>query len=135
MEAKIHIQTDASPRYYMPWSVPYALRDKVDAALGKLEESGVIERVEHSDWSAPIAPILESDGSIHICGNYKLTVNQVIKRDTFPLPRIEDLFAALEGGETFSKLDLAQAHLHIPLDEASKSMVAINTSRGLFRYN
>ena len=34
-----------------------------------------------------------------------------------------------------SKLDLAQAYLQIPLDEASRTMVAINTSRGLYRYN
>ena len=95
----------------------------------------VIEGVEHSDWAAPIVPILKSDGSIRICGDHKLTVNQVIKRDTFPLLHIVDLFAALEGGQTFSKLDLAQAYLQIPLVETSKSMVAINTSRGLFHYN
>ena len=47
-------------------------------------------------------PVLKKDGSIRICGDYKLTVNQVAKKDAFPLPRIEDIFASLEGGQAFT---------------------------------
>ena len=57
MEAKILVQAEANPRYYRPRPVPYALRHKVDAALEKMEKTGVIERMEHSHWVAPILPI------------------------------------------------------------------------------
>ena len=76
--------------------------------------------------------VKRDDGSIRVCGDYKLTVNQVVKRDTFPLPQIQDIFASLEGGKTFSK---AQAYLQVPLEESSKTLVTINTPKGLFRYN
>ena len=54
---------------------------------------------------------------------------------SYPLPKISDLFASLAGGQTFSKLGLANAFLQIPLDEASQKLVTINTHRGLYKYN
>ena len=39
-----------------------------------------------------------------------MTVNQVAKIDSYPLPHIEDLFAQLAGGEKFSKLHLVHAY-------------------------
>ena len=131
IKAKIQIQADAQPRYYRPRVVPYALRGKVAFALERLEEEGIIEPVQHSNWAAPIVPVVKRDGSIRACGDYKLTVNQVAKRDTFPLPRIQDIFASLEGGKTFSKLDLAQAYLQVPLEENSKTLVTINSPKRL----
>ena len=78
---------------------------------------------------------MKQDGSVRICGDYKLTVNQAAKTDSFPLPRIDDLFASLDGGQAFSKLDLAHAYLQLELDDESKKLVTINTQKGLFQYN
>ena len=50
--------------------------------------------------------------------------NQACKLDRYPIPRIEDLFATLAGGESFTKLDMSQAFQQILLDEESKSNVA-----------
>ena len=74
-------------------------------------------------------------GSIRICGDYKVTINQASQADSYPLPRIDDLFASLAGGKKFSKLDLAHAYQQIQLDDVSKKLVAINTHKGLFQYN
>ena len=102
--------------------------------MNRLEKDGVIEPIQFSDWAAPIVPILKQDGSVRVCGDYKLTVNQAAKTDTYPLPRIEDHFASLLGGKIFSKLDLAHAYNQIPLDEGSTACVTINTHKGLYRY-
>ena len=77
---------------------------------------------------------MKQDGSVRICGDYKI-VNQAAKTDSFPLPRIDDLFASLAGGQAFSKLDLAHAYLQLELDDESKKLVTINTQKGLFQYN
>jgi len=74
-------------------------------------------------------------GSIHICGDYKLIINKAAKTEVYPLPRVDDLLAKLAGGTAFSKLDLANAYQQVPLDEASKQYVTINTHKGLYRYN
>ena len=133
--ATIVIDPKAQPRFCKPQSVPFALRAKVEQELSRLEKAGVIESVQFSTWAAPIVPVLKQDGSLRICGDYKVTVNQAARTDCFPLPRIDDLFASLAGGKAFSKLDLAHAYQQLQLDDESKKLVVINTHKGLFRYN
>ena len=95
----------------------------------------MLEPVQFADWAAPIVPVLKSDKkSVRICGDFSVTVNQVSRLDSYPLPKPEDLFARLAGGKTFSILDLSQAYLQIELDEESRKFVAINTHKGLFQF-
>ena len=47
---------------------------------------------------------------------------------------MDDLFAKLEGGQKFTKLDLSQAYRQLPLDEELKRYIVVNTHKGLFRY-
>jgi len=47
---------------------------------------------------------------------------------------VDELFAALSGGTHFSKLDMSNAYLQIPLDEKSQVCTVINTHKGLFKY-
>ena len=78
---------------------------------------------------------MKPDGSIRICGDYKLTINRAANPNVYPLPRIGELFANLAGGKSFTKLDLAEAYQQIPLEDTSKQYVTINTYKGLYRYN
>ena len=54
----------------------------------------------------------------NLYGDYKLTANGVAKLDTYLLPRIEDFFISIRG-KYFSKSDLPQAYLQLPLGETS----------------
>jgi hypothetical protein len=82
-----------------------------------------------------IVPVLKKDSSVRICGDFKVTLNQVLQVDQYPLPRIDDIFATLAGGRKFTKLDIRQAYLHMPLNDDSKKLLAINTHKGLYEYN
>ena len=62
-------------------------------------------------------------------------MNHVSKCDTYPIPRIEDLFARIAGGQQFTTLDLDRAYQQLVLDEESRTYVVINTHQGLFQYN
>ena len=135
VEVKIHVDSQATPRLYRARNVPHAIREQVEEALCKLVDAGIVEPVRHSEWAAPIVPILKADGSIRVCGDYKMTVNQVAKPDSYHLPRINDLLARLGGAMVFSKLDMSQAYQQLALDEQSKPFVIINTHKGLFQYN
>ena len=135
MEVKIHMEPGAQPQFFQPRTVPLALRARVEKELEKLVEEKVIEPVQFSEWAAPIVPVFKENGSVRICGDYKVTVNKFAKTEKYPLPRIEDLFAALSGGQAFTKLDLANAYLQLPLEDKSRDYVTINTHKGLFRYN
>lgn len=134
-KAHIRVKEDTQPIFCRARPVPYALKDKVGAELGRLEREGVITKVESSDWAAPIVIVPKSNGSLRICGDYKVTINRAVEIPPYPLPNTEDLFATLAGGTKFSKLDLAHAFQQVELDETSKEYLTINTHLGLFRYN
>ena len=134
MEATIVVPTDAQPRFFKPRPLPYALKEKVEQELERLQKEGVITPVQFSDWAAPIVPVIKADGNVRICGDYKVTVNRVSKLDAYPLPRVEDLFTALAGGQLYTKLDLSHAYQQLVLSETSKKYTTINTTKGLFQY-
>ena len=74
--------------------MPYALKPNTDAELDRLVQEGVYVPVGYSRWAAPIVPVLKSDGTVRICGDYKQTIN---KAAHCPFPRTEDLLATLNG--------------------------------------
>ena len=133
-EAKLTVRPGTKPRFCRPRPVPYALQGAVERELDRLERNGVVERVSHSDWAAPIVPVPKPDGNVRICGDYKVTVNSALDVDQYPLPRPADLMASLTGGQKFSKIDLTSAYQQMALEEESRQYVTINTHRGLYRF-
>ena len=111
--------------------MPFAIKAAIEEELDKLQSSGVIEKVVHSDWAAPIVPVPKKNGKFRICGDYKGTVNRELDVDQYPLPKPDDLFATLAGGKKYSKLDLSQAYQQLSLDDDSMRYVTVNTHRGL----
>ena len=135
IKADLNLDCNATPKFYKPRPVPYALKDKIESEIKRLVSLGVIEPVKHADWAAPIVPVLKASGDVRLCGDFKVTVNPHIKMEEYPIPKVEDLFVSLEGGRTFSTLDLSEAYLQLELKENSKSFMVINTHLGLFKYN
>ena len=78
-------------------------------------------------------PVPKDDGTVRICGDYKLTVNRAAEWDSYPVPKTEDLIATLNGGKEFSKLDLRQAYQQLLLDNESRELLTSNTHKVLFQ--
>ena len=133
-KAHLIVTPNAVPRFHRPRQVPYALKSQVEQELNRLEREGVLKRVNHSQWAAPIVTVPKKDGTVRICGDYKVTVNPVLDVDQYPLPRPEDLFATLAGGNLFSTLDLSHAYNQVVLDDGSLKYLTINTHRGFYQY-
>lgn len=126
--------THNEPVFVRARPVPLALRVPVERELNRLEAEGSIYPIEHSDFGTPIVPVVKASGEIRLCGDYKTTVNPILKREYYPLPRIDELFAALSGGEEYSKIDLTRAYMQCPLDEDSQALTAISTHLGTFAF-
>ena len=113
--------------------MPYALTEKVERELDRLVKAGVYQQVTYSKWAAPIVPVAKEDGTVRICGDYKLTVNQAAALDNYPVPKTEDLLATLNGAKLFCKLDVSQAYQQLKLDEQSREYLTVNTHKGLYQ--
>lgn len=116
--------------------ISFGLRDAVHNALLKLIEKGVLSPVSCSNWATPIVTPLKRDGRTpRICGDYRITLNKCLLRKTCTTEEPEDILHRLVGSKYFSKLDLKDAYLQIPLDKNSSMLTTINTPFGLFKYN
>lgn len=81
-----------------------------------------------------MVPVLKPDGSVRLCGDFKVTINPYLMDQKYPLPRIEYLFSQLQRGKTFLKIDLSEAYQQVLLTEESRQLVTISTHKGLFQY-
>jgi hypothetical protein len=81
--------------------------------------------MQFSEWAALIVAVSNGDGSIRICGDYKVTANKAMIVDTHPMHKIEELFTALIRGLSFMKLDLSHVYLHWLLDESAQEYLVI----------
>ena len=81
VKAHLCLKEGSHPKFCRPRTVPYAIRDKVGKELDRLENSGVLCRVDHADWATPIVPVPKKDGSIRICGDHKVTINPALRID------------------------------------------------------
>ncbi|KAJ8346679.1 hypothetical protein SKAU_G00280800 [Synaphobranchus kaupii] len=118
----------------LDWSGLLDNLNKVEIELERLQLAGIIQPVSNSEWAAPVVPVLKGDGTIRLCGDYKLTANVASRVEQYPLPRIDELFAKLSGGVIFTKLDMSHAYQQLVLDPESWPVVTINTHKGLFQY-
>jgi len=133
-KASLHVDSQVPPAFHRPRPVPFSLKEKGEAELERLERNGIIRPRQFSQWAAPIVAVPKSDGSVRVCGDYKVSANKAVICDTHPIPRSEDIFAAMSGGVSFSKLDLSHAYLQLQLDDEARDYLVINTHKGLFEY-
>lgn len=125
---------DTTPVFLKARQLPLALREPVERELNRLVAEGTICKVDYSEYGTPIVPVIKKTGEIRICGDYKVTINPKLLREPYPLPRIDELFAALSGGEQFSKIDLTNAYQQLLLEDESQACTAISTHLGTFVY-
>ncbi len=133
-EAHIQMKPGAQSKFFKARPVPVAHREQVNQQLSKMIEEGVVKKTNFSDWATPLVLVKKADGSIRVCGDFKSTVNAQLQIDKYPIPKPEDLFQKLSGGRYFSKIDLKEAYLQLPLDEESKKYLTVNTPIDLLQY-
>ena len=132
--AKLHLKENMKPVLQKACPVPYASRPAVEKELKKMEDEGIIEPVEVSNWATPIVCVPKTDGSVRVCGDYKGTVNPAIQTEQFPIPTLEEIPGKVSTWKKFTKIDLRSAYQQMVLDKASQQLCTINTHKGLFRY-
>ena len=112
--------------------MPFALRRKVDELVQEMLDQEVIEP-SGSPWASPIVLVQKKDGGVRFCVDYR-RLNQVMKLDEFPLPRIDDTLDLLTGSCYFSALDLALGYWQVAMDPNSKEKTAFTTFSGLYQF-
>ena len=96
--------------------------EEVRNHLKEMLESGAI-RPSQSAWCNAVVLVQKKDGSLWFCINF-CHLNAHMKKDSYPLPRIQEVLESLVGAGHFSCLDLKSRFWQIKMDEASKQYIA-----------
>lgn len=101
----------------------------------EMEAAGLIQP-SVSPWSSQPLLVKKVRDGVELpekrpCWDYRW-VNDRIVSDAHPLPLPEDMFDKLQGCRLFSKLDLTKGFWQIPLDKASREILAMATPLGLY---
>ena len=75
VQVTLKIQND-NPAFMKAGTIPFAIRERFDQVLDKLEKDGVNQKVQHSEWASPTMPVIKPDGRLWICGDYSGPINK-----------------------------------------------------------
>uniref|UniRef100_A0A0M3ISN1 Reverse transcriptase domain-containing protein n=1 Tax=Ascaris lumbricoides TaxID=6252 RepID=A0A0M3ISN1_ASCLU len=122
-----------SPLRNAPNQSPFSTRG--NAIRSRLENQGVVTKVDYSRWAAPIVVLKKASGNLRFCADFSTGLSDALELHKYPLPLPEDIFVTLNGGCYFSQIDFADAYLQVEVDDASQELLTINTHKGFSRYN
>lgn len=112
---------------------PPAQRTIVKHLIKEMTDNDVIQPSK-SGWASPIVLAKKKDGSVRFCVDYR-KLNEVTRKDAYPLPRIDDTLETLSESQLFSTLDLASGYWQVELEKEDREKTAFCTNEGLFEFN
>ena len=123
-----------SPICQKPYRVEFKNRHVIEEEVEKMLSIDLIEPAR-SPWSSPVVLIPKKDGSVRFCVDFR-KLNAVTVRDTFPLPRIDDIIPLLGKKKFFVGLDLASGYWQVPMSDSkdSKNKTTFTCHVGTFRF-
>jgi len=86
-----------------------------------------------SPWSSNVVMVRKQDGSMRFCVDYR-KVNELIKKDKFPLPKIDTCLDTLNGCQYYSSCDLRWGYWQTEIDERDRDKMAFVTWKGQWRF-
>ena len=100
--------------------------------MKELQDADIIRPVTEFEWSSPLVPVIKN-GEILLCTDFRI-LNTAIKRETFQIPSLEDIFMQLHGATTFSLLVAASGYYQLKIHPESQHLLTFSTPIGHFCY-
>ena len=117
-------------RYY---PVSPILQKIMHNEVDKMLKEGVIEPSE-SPWSSPVVMVKKPQNEYRFCIDFR-KINEITKRDSYPLPYIDAILNKLKDAKYISTIDLKNGYWQVPLEETSKEKTAFTVpGKGLYQF-
>ena len=86
-----------------------------------------------SPWSSPVVIVTKKNGEVRFCCDYR-KINKITKKDSWPLPRIDEALDTLAGSTCFTSLDMFSGYWMLPLSAQAREKTAFITHMGLYEW-
>ncbi|GBM08967.1 Retrovirus-related Pol polyprotein from transposon 297 [Araneus ventricosus] len=123
---------DHQPIKQYPRRLPLARKEEADHLVKEMVDNGIIEK-SSGPWASPIVLVKKKNGSTRFCVDYR-KLNEITKKDSYPLPRIDDTLDALNGSQWFTTLDLKSGYWQIEIRPEDREKTAFTTGQGLWQF-
>ena len=101
--------------------------------VNKLFTVNFIREVHYFEWLANVVMVKKANGKWRMCVDFT-NLNQVCPKDSFPLPRIDQLVDSTAGHKLFTFMDAFSGYNQILMAEEDQEKTAFVTSQGLYYY-
>ncbi|KAK0580046.1 hypothetical protein LWI29_035596 [Acer saccharum] len=101
--------------------------------VSKLLAAGSIREVKYSEWVANVVLVKKKNNEWRMCVDFT-NLNKACPKDSFPLPRIDQLVDATAGHETLSFMDTYSGYNQIKMHKPDEEKTAVTTDQGLYYY-
>ena len=96
-EAKCEGKENTKTIFKRKRNVPFSALEQIDKELERLENLGVISRIEFSEWACPVVDVKKKNNKIQMCADFSTGLNDCLRDHTYPLPSPEYIFGSLKG--------------------------------------
>jgi transposase InsO family protein len=126
--------SDETPFKQRHRRIPPSMYDEVKSHLQKLVDGGII-RPSHSPWASNMVLVRKKDNTLRICVDFRQLNNRTIK-DSYYLPRIDEMLECLSGHKYFSILDMKSGYHQVGVTEEHKQRTAFTAGPlGFWEFN
>ena len=108
----------------------------MDQELDKLLAIGAISEADPGEcpFASSCVVVRKKDGTFRLCVDYR-RLNAITVKDSYPLPRIDEILSSLGKARYFASLDLLMGYHEVEVEPRDRAKTAFVTHRGLFVFN
>ena len=128
----IDIIPGSSPPNIPPYRLTVEQLAELKKQLEALLAKGYI-RPSVSPYGAPVLFAPKKDGGLRLCIDYR-GLNKITVKNSFPIPRMDDMLDRLHGAKYFSKMDLHSGYNQVRIKPDDIPKTAFNTRYGHYEY-
>jgi hypothetical protein len=107
--------------------------DAIMEEVDKLLTVNFIREVFYPDWLVNVVMVKKNTGKWRMCVNFT-DLNKACPKDSFPLPRIDQLVNSTAGHKLLTFMDAFSGYNQIMMDENDQEKTSFITNKGLFCY-
>ena len=132
-EFKIELKEGTKPlKLFAPRTIAAGLKDKAKEELDSMLKQRVIEYVEEpTEWCSGLTIAPKANGGIRMCVDLQ-ALNKGVKREIYPLPKVNEIIAQLAEGRYFSKLDANSGFWQVKMNKDCRKLTTFITPWGRF---
>lgn len=123
---------DAPPIYIPPYRCSQAEEEVIQKEADEMLALGII-RESRSPWGASAVLVTKKTGDWRLCVDYR-ALNRVTKKESYPIPLIDDMLNAVGRSSWFTLIDLRSAYWQIPMERTSICKTAFSTQKGHYEF-